>query len=169
MTPGSQFAMQQGLNALAAKAAAQGRSGSGNILSELQNLGQGYAAQDYHQQLTDLTGLQQNAGNLSLGAYSSQGQVGNGMDANAINGAIGSMNATTSMDQASANAQFQAGQLANQATQTDLQYLSSLAGLSHAGGGSAYSDQIKQAYAAQGGANGAQAYLFKQLFPDITF
>jgi hypothetical protein len=53
-TPGSQFAMEQGQQALARSKAAGGFLGSGNIMSELQKQAQGQASQDYSQQLSDL-------------------------------------------------------------------------------------------------------------------
>jgi len=62
-TPGSQFAMEQGQQALARSKAAQGFLGSGNIMSELQKQAQGQASQDYTQQLADAraaAGLSQN-------------------------------------------------------------------------------------------------------------
>lgn len=65
-TPGSQFAMKQGQQALERSKVAQGYLGSGNILSELQTQAQGEASKDYSQQLADmraaagLAGTQQN-------------------------------------------------------------------------------------------------------------
>lgn len=54
ITPGSQFAQEQGQQALERSQAAKGFLGSGNIMSELQKQGQGIAAQDYTQQLADI-------------------------------------------------------------------------------------------------------------------
>jgi len=52
MTPGSQFQIQQGQDALSRSAAAKGELGSGNILLELQQQAQGMAATDYNNQIT---------------------------------------------------------------------------------------------------------------------
>jgi hypothetical protein len=52
-TPGSQYAMEQGQNALGRSQASKGFLGSGNILSALQTQAQGEAAQDYSRQLAD--------------------------------------------------------------------------------------------------------------------
>lgn len=75
MTPGSQFAMDQGQKALERSNAAKGFLGSGNILSALQTQAQGQASQDYTQQLADTRA----AAGLSQGVqgqqFSQQGQV----------------------------------------------------------------------------------------------
>lgn len=68
MTPGSQFAQEQGQQALERSQAAKGFLGSGNIMSELQKQGQGIAAQDYTQQLADIRA----AAGLSQGQQAQQ-------------------------------------------------------------------------------------------------
>lgn len=54
LTPGAQFQMDQGLEALQRSGAARGFLGSGNILGELMKYSQGLASQDYYNQLNQL-------------------------------------------------------------------------------------------------------------------
>lgn len=60
-TPGYQFALQQGNEAINRSAAAKGMLNSGNVLAELAKYGQGMASQGYQQQLNNLQGLMQGA------------------------------------------------------------------------------------------------------------
>lgn len=81
MTPGAQFALQQGVGAMERGASARGTQLSGGQLQELQTFGQGVAQQDYQQQLQNQMGLANlglQQGQMGLGALSQQGQMGLG-------------------------------------------------------------------------------------------
>lgn len=65
-TPGYQFALQQGNEAINRSAAAKGMLNSGNVLAELAKYGQGMASQGYQQQLNNLQSLMQ--GSQQFGA-----------------------------------------------------------------------------------------------------
>lgn len=60
-TPGYQFALGQGNEAINRSAAAKGMLNSGNVLAELAKYGQGMASQGYQQQLNNLQSLMQGA------------------------------------------------------------------------------------------------------------
>jgi hypothetical protein len=80
-TPGYQFALTQGSQALARSGAAQGMNGSGNLAAGLTQYGQGLASQTYQQDVTNLSNLAtQQSGMLqsSAGLY-------NTLDVNAAN------------------------------------------------------------------------------------
>lgn len=53
-TPGYQFARDQGMQAIQRSAAAKGRMGSGNVLTELSKFGTGLASQEYGSQMDRL-------------------------------------------------------------------------------------------------------------------
>lgn len=81
MTPGGQFALEQGVGAMERGAAARGTQLSGGQLQELQTFGQGVAMQDYQQQLQNqmsLAGLGMQQSQMGLGALGQQGQLGLG-------------------------------------------------------------------------------------------
>ena len=65
-TPGYQFALDQGNQAINRSAAAKGMLNSGNVLAELSKYGQGMASQGYQQQLNNLQSLMQGAQNFGL-------------------------------------------------------------------------------------------------------
>lgn len=56
-TPSYQFRFDQGQNALERSLSAKGYLGSGNLLHDLQNYGQGMASQEYENQFNRLSGL----------------------------------------------------------------------------------------------------------------
>jgi hypothetical protein len=65
-TPGYQFAMDQGNQAINRSAAAGGALNSGNVLAELSKYGQGMASQGYNQQVNTLSGLMGQAQNFGV-------------------------------------------------------------------------------------------------------
>ena len=99
-TPGYQFALDRGMDAMQSTAAARGNLLSGSALASAQRLGQGMAAQDYGQHLNRLAAL----GQTGQSAAAMQGQAGQNfaqMGSNALAnmgnaqaaGAIGQANA----------------------------------------------------------------------------
>lgn len=71
-TPGYQFQLQQGLQALLDSRSATGGVGGGNTLKALTQYGQGLAGSTYEQQINNLMGLT----NLGESAAAGQGQLG---------------------------------------------------------------------------------------------
>lgn len=66
LTPGAQFAMEQGMQAAKGGAAARGTLNSGATMKELQRLGQGIAAQDYAAQVEQMARLQAASGQVGF-------------------------------------------------------------------------------------------------------
>lgn len=66
-TPGYQFALNQGNEAINRSAAAKGQLNSGNVLAELAKFGQGMASQEYGNQVNRLSGLMQGAQQFGQG------------------------------------------------------------------------------------------------------
>lgn len=117
-SPGYQFQMQQGLNAINRSAAARGLAGGGGTSKALQEYGQGLANQEYGQyqnRLGQLAGMgQQSAGQAFQGALGT-GQYLGSLGAQYA-GDIGS--AYGGMGQSAANS-IMAGQAADQATRSN--------------------------------------------------
>jgi len=67
-TPGYQFAVDQGNQAINRSAAAKGMLNSGSVLAELAKYGQGMASQEYGNQVNRLSGLLGQSQNFILGA-----------------------------------------------------------------------------------------------------
>lgn len=99
-TPGYDFRMQQGVNALEGSAAASGGLYSGRTMKALQDYGQGTASQEYGNYMNRLSGLAGSgqsaagqqataAGNLGQSVGAAYGDIGNAQAA----GAIGQANA----------------------------------------------------------------------------
>lgn len=108
-SPGYQFELGQGLNAITNKSAATGGIHSGNTLKALQSFGTGLANQDYQQYLGNLMGVSgqgltaagdiaqlssnmgQNVAGLTVGqgAANASGAIGQGNAFNSLAGALG--------------------------------------------------------------------------------
>lgn len=71
-SPGYQFRLNEGINALNRVAAARGQLFSGNQVKEAQNYASGLASQEYGNYINQLMGL----GNLGLSAASNQANLG---------------------------------------------------------------------------------------------
>lgn len=71
-SPGYQFRLDEGMNALNRLAAARGQLFSGNQVKEAQNYASGLASQEYGNYINQLMGL----GNLGLNAASNQANLG---------------------------------------------------------------------------------------------
>src|SRR5262245_10430280 len=67
-SPGYQFRLGQGLDAIARTANAGGMAASGNTLAEAQRFGQGLAGQEFNNWLTNLANREQLYGGLERGA-----------------------------------------------------------------------------------------------------
>ena len=103
-TPGYQYQLQQGTNAVNAQAAQGGMTNSGNQAIALQNLGQGLggaAANNYINQLQPYLGAQQSAAGGIGSLYSG---LGGGLNANQNNLANLNYGAATSIGNAQASA-----------------------------------------------------------------
>lgn len=94
-TPGYQFQMQQGLNAINADAAAKGQTLSGNTMTGINNYAQGVASQGYNNYINQLQNMASGgmsaaggAGNALLAGGAAQGQLGQN-NATAQNNAVG--------------------------------------------------------------------------------
>ena len=102
-SPGYQFQMDQGLQAVNRNEAAKGMLGSGNRLQELMQYGQGLASQDYNNQflrLANLAGASAGqpgtAGSLQ-NAYNQQQAAGVGMLGQAVVGGLSSYMGNSNM------------------------------------------------------------------------
>lgn len=104
MSPGYQFALRQGLDAVRSRGAAGGMIGSGAEARELQRYGQGLAAQEYGRYQQRLTGLasmgQQTSMRTGLGL--AQLGLGYGGDIANIYGSMGRASAASAMEAARA-------------------------------------------------------------------
>lgn len=99
-TPGYQFALQQGEQAITDQASATGGIGGGNTLKALMSYGTGLASQTYQQQFEDYLAQQQNAfqqaynlASLSENAAAGQGSIAEQTGANIANTITGAGNA----------------------------------------------------------------------------
>lgn len=92
-SPGYQWQLQQGIDAIQNSASAQGGVVSGNTLKALQTYGTGLANQNYQQWINNLLSLAQLGGNAATGQGNFLTQQGN---ANAA-GTVGTTNALTNM------------------------------------------------------------------------
>lgn len=81
MSPGAQFALEQGRDTMEAGAAMRGGLNSGAALAGLERLRMGMAAQDRDSQLNRLAGMT----DMGMGAAGMQAQAGNALSANNAN------------------------------------------------------------------------------------
>lgn len=90
-TPGYDFQMQQGTDAVNALAGARGGLHSGRTMQDLTSFGQGLANQEYGNHLTRLAGIT----DMGAGAAGNQATAGNAFAANASNALAQKGNATS--------------------------------------------------------------------------
>lgn len=102
-SPGYQFQLSQGLQAIQNQNAAQGGQNSGNTLKALQTYGTGLANQDWYNYLNQLTGLSNTgenaAANLGNTGVSAGANIGNSIMAAGNASAAGTLGATSAVTQ----------------------------------------------------------------------